>query len=467
MTCKAATFALVAGLATVSLSVNAQTPFGATTNPDHGTFLIVTDIHFDPFKVPDIVPKLDQALVSDWPAIFTAAGVDDFQTYGTDAGYPLTASALKLASGLGLDFDYVLYTGDYLSHDFAFDYNRLAGKDNNGLNSFSVKTAQYVSDAITVALPDIPVFGVMGNTDSVCGDYLIAPESPFTAGIREQWQKLAQQTEPFEAFDVGGFYKAAHPTVKDHDIIVLNDIFWSTKYQDNCNSDGGDPGQAMMAWLEWQLYQSKLQARKAHLLLHIPPGINAYSTSHGLGSCGSGITPFWNQDYARQFDALMAEYADVVDYSFSGHTHMDSFVVINDAQGRPNVAGHITPAVSPIFGNNPSLTAYLYDRSTGDVLDAATWYLSNLLQAHEGAAPDWQLEYVFREVYGTPDMSAASLARVSSQIMAIPSFQRSFIRYYAASTDGTNPVNDTNLKAFVCSQTAVSVETYKTCYCSQ
>ena len=433
---------------------------------DQGVFLIVTDIHFDPFALPDIVPDLDAADVPQWAEIFAKGAGDDFENYGSDAGYPLTASALKAASELPLKYDYVLYTGDYLSHDFELDYNRYAGRSPQGLTSFSVKTAQYVSDAINTAVPDVPLIGIMGNTDAICGDYMIAPESDFTKGVKSQWMQLTQQPDAFDHFDLGGYYKVEHPTVPDHDIIVLNDIFWSTKYQDACDPNGSTPGDAMMAWLEFQLFDSKVQGRKVHLLLHIPPGVNAYSTSRGFGSCESKITPFWDPNYGAQFIALMHDYADVVDYSFSGHTHMDSFSIINDANGNPNIAGHITPAISPIFGNNPAFTAYLYDRTNGDILDSATFYLNNLEDAAMGAKPIWQLEYVFSEAYGTTDMSAESLVQTAKVIKNDNNARNLFKKFYAASTDGTNPISDSNVTAFLCAQTAVSPEKYKDCYCS-
>jgi hypothetical protein len=30
-----------------------------------------------------------------------------------------------------------------------------------------------------------------------------------------------------------------HPTVPDHDITVLSDVFWSIAYRDNCDPNGG------------------------------------------------------------------------------------------------------------------------------------------------------------------------------------------------------------------------------------
>ena len=48
-------------------------------------------------------------------------------------------------------------------------------------------------------------------------------------------------------FAIGGFYAVPHPTVARHDMIVLNSIFWSAKYWDNCNRKAGAPG-AVASW---------------------------------------------------------------------------------------------------------------------------------------------------------------------------------------------------------------------------
>lgn len=433
---------------------------------DQGIFLIVTDIHFDPFTDPALVPEFDKAPVAQWPQIFANGGGGDVQGYGSDAGYQLTHSALRFIAGLGMKFDYVLYTGDYLSHHFISSYSRFAGQDAEGVTSFGIKTTQYVSDTIRAHVGDVPILGVMGNTDSVCGDYRIAPESPLTAGIRDQWAALSKASGGFGEFGAGGYYKVPHPTVPEQDIIVLNNIFWSPKYVNACNPQGGsDPGGAMIAWLDRQLSETRQAGRKAQILLHVPPGINAYSSSKGSGACNSRITPFWRTPYGGKFLALIQEYAGIVDYTFSGHTHMDSFTVLRDAAGKPLVASHITPAISPIFGNNPAFTAFLYDRKDGTVLDAATYYLANLPEASSGGTPNWQLEYVYRATYGVQDMSAASLSALARQIAAQPATRQTFETLYAATTQGSNPINASNRRAYTCALTAVDSTSYATCYC--
>ncbi|WP_165814786.1 metallophosphoesterase [Labrenzia sp. 011] len=433
--------------------------------PGEGLFLIVTDIHFDPFTVPALVPALDRNPVSEWSQIFAKGAKGVIRSYQHDAGYALTVSALQAAAAQNMTYDYVLYTGDYLSHDFNSDYLKHAGPSPQGHTSFAIKTAQYVSLLLEESFGGIPVYGVLGNTDSACGDYEIAPDSPFTAGIADQWATLSRQPMRFDRFRTGGYYKVAHPTLADQDIIVLNNIFWTPRYADSCGAGGGDPGGAMMTWLENELARTRKAGRKAQILMHVPPGINAYSTVHGTGSCDARISPFWHDRYSGKFVDLMRKYSVVVEYTFSGHTHMDSFAIIADTDGTPLVASQITPAVSPVFGNNPAFTAFLYDRTSGAIRDSATFYMPNLSAAAQGARPDWQLEYVYRSTYALQDLSPASRAALAARIKNDKTLRARFDDLYAVKAH-SRQITDSNWQAYACAQSTINRTAYETCYCT-
>ena len=42
----------------------------------------------------------------------------------------------------------------------------------------------------------------------------------------------------------------------------------------------------------------------------------------------------------------------------------------------------------------------LYDRTSGDLIDYATVYLTNLAEAGQGEEAKWAIEYTFRDAYG-------------------------------------------------------------------
>jgi hypothetical protein len=93
-------------------------PLPFTRLPGQGVFLIVSDLHFDPFADPAIVKELVAADVQAWPAIFESSKLPGFAQYGNDSNYPLMASALEAARRILPRPDFVLYPGDYLAHEF-------------------------------------------------------------------------------------------------------------------------------------------------------------------------------------------------------------------------------------------------------------------------------------------------------------------------------------------------------------
>jgi len=433
--------------------------------PDEGLFLIVTDIHFDPFSNPSLVPALDQNPVSGWTDILKSAA-GNIQSYGSDATFTLMVSALEAAAAQGMAYDYVLYTGDYLSHGFNSSYDSHAGANPRGVTSFSVKTTQYVSHLLGDTFGDIPVYGVLGNEDSACGDYRIEPAGAYLDGVGEEWAELSRQPQRFAEFQKYGNYKVAHPTIPDQDIIALNNVFWTTRYSNSCGTGDGNPGQDTMNWLNAQLLDTQQAGRKAQILMHVPPGADAYDTArHGVpDSCGQNVRLFWHEHFLSEFLDLMHKYAGTVDYTFSGHTHMDGFTVINDASGAPLIVNQITPAVSPIFGNNPAFAVFLYDKTNGTVKDSATYYLTNLDAAAAGAKPDWQLEYDYRGTYAVRDLSAASRASLAQILQNDEPLRQRFSDLYAVSAT-RKQIDAATWRAFGCALGAASRDTFKTCYC--
>jgi sphingomyelin phosphodiesterase acid-like 3 len=451
-----------------TVATHVATPFPVGSG--QGVFLSITDIHLDPFTVPSIVPRLDSQPVSQWHSIFRSAGAEDFVGYGQDAGYPLMMSALEQASNLGLSYDYILYSGDYLAHGFRAKYEATAGSTPVGYEQFVVKTVSFVGEMLESEIGTVPIMGVLGNNDAFCGDYWIADGSPLFADIERQWARLSQDPGRFGGFGTGGYYKLPHPTVPDLDIIALDNVYWSRSYESDhyphrCSPASGSPGGDVMTWLSQAVATSETAQRRVQILMHIPPGIDAWSTAHnGTGSCESQIALYWDDPFASEFESLVQNHPGVISRVFAGHTHMDSFSVLTDASGAPGFAINVTPSVSPYFDNNPAFTVYLYDLSSGEILNSATYNLTNLDAVGRGASAIWQLEYVFDHAYGVSDLSATELASAAAQIASDPSLQSQFVSYYGASTGQTLEI-DSNPLAFTCQQTALTRANFAACYC--
>ena len=84
-----------------------------------GTFVVLSDLHFDPFYDPLLVSDLVRADAADWQRLFERSAVEKLGAYGEDTPYPLLASTLRAAAGEAPDPDFALITGDFLAHGFA------------------------------------------------------------------------------------------------------------------------------------------------------------------------------------------------------------------------------------------------------------------------------------------------------------------------------------------------------------
>jgi sphingomyelin phosphodiesterase acid-like 3 len=432
-------------IALAGVRVGAQPP-----PPAVGRVLLISDIHLDPLADPSIVRQLIAAPVAQWDSIFQSSQRKSLATYGSDSNYPLFSSTLRQAATLG-PFDFVVFTGDSLRHDFSQAFVAAGGTPGQ-FGAYATRTAIFVVRELQRRLK-APVLAAIGNNDSGCGDYKIDPESSFLAALSDELAVLKTSPEAKSTFRLGGFFSLPHPTVANQDIVVLNSVFWSTSYS-SCTPNIGDPGEAELQWLSWKLYAARLQHRGVTLVMHIPPGMNAYSSSQG-GDCMNAVA-FWQDKYATQFSALMNTYSDVVRLTFAGHTHMDDFQVSPGVT--PSLPLKITPSVSPIFKNNPGISVLSYSTKTAAVSDITTFFI-----ALSSGAPAWAKEYQFSAAYGVGAFSAATLSTVTAGIRSGGAARTTFGSNYAVST--ASPMNSSNWPYYSCAQTYFTAADYRSCVC--
>lgn len=438
----------------------AELPF--TPGAGQGVFLHVSDLHFYPFADPALARRLIAAPVEQWAAIFRASTNTPFTQKGKDTSFPLLASMLAAAKGPA--YDYVLNTGDNLAHDFKQEFLAAGGAESE-YPAFVIKTMRFVDRMLEESFPGIPLISALGNNDATCGDYMLAPSDGMLPAVAHDLPAVAAHRQALHDYQMGGYYVVPHPKVPKHDIVVLSDVFWSRSYRDACEQNGGDPGSAELAWLEWTLYQAKLAGRTVSLAMHIPPGIDSFGSSRN-NACPLRVRPFWQDAYARRFLALVTLYKDQLRIGYAGHTHMDDFRVIADASGAPLLATRMTPALTPLFGNNPAFTVLLYSRTDASVADYATFYLSNLGEVGPGVAPDWKLEYTFRQAYKSTAYDAAGLMALSRSIRSDESARATFMRYYAVESPQPS-MTAANWSVYACAQTAILPDAFQACACPQ
>lgn len=411
-----------------------------------GTFSVISDIHFDPFAPPG-----DQAT--------SRIGEDTNQAL-------LTSGIAAFARGMA-SADFAIVPGDLLAHGFNAKAAASLGADPSSpaVDDMAAKTTLFVADALAGALGGKPAFVALGNEDSKCGDYKIEPGGPYLTATREAVRRLvgAERLEAdfAETWVAAGYYAARHPTLANGLIVVLNDVLWSPSYRDTCGSNGHAAAEAMMNWLGGTLARQRAAGGRVWLVHHIPWGIDAYATIDAKApSCAAKVVPFLREPFASGLRLLLMEYRDVIQASFSGHTHFDDYRLLIDQSGTVAGLDKITPALSPIFGQNPGFQVFTYDRQSGAPSDFTTWYLANPGDTAEAA--DWRVEYTFTEAYRQRRYAPDIVGALWQAMMEGGAVRDTYRRLYKV---GRGELGIDGLAAYLCAIGHTDIASFTTCYC--
>jgi len=433
-----------------------------------GSFLIVSDLHFDPFADPSLVNRLASADYRQWEQILESSGRSGMGSYGRDAPYPLLKSALEAMRDRDPAPDLILFGGDFLAHDFRGQYDKYAhDKSDAAYRLFVEKTIRFLALMFDSRFPSVPIMPTLGNNDADCGDYGVAPGGAFLKMFADVWAPLVARggsPAPFlDTFPVGGYYNVANPAIKGYRIIALNANLFSPKAR-NCGPDGDDHGTEELGWLDWNLYRTRLGNGKAWVIYHEPVGVDVYSSLTGGGICHGKVTMMLKDNYGAMLLQTLEKNARVVSASFAGHTHMDDFR-LDLKGGEPKFFTHITPSVSPVFGNNPAFQRFIFDRDSGTIRDFSTYVLANFATARNVSDARWEMEYDFAKTYGRKEYTTAALNSLYAELLEQKALRDSFIRYYASGTGGIT--TGENLKALLCGIGNMDADSFAACYCSE
>ncbi|MBV9688010.1 MAG: metallophosphoesterase [Alphaproteobacteria bacterium] len=440
-----------------------------------GQILAMSDLHFDPMADPRLVDRLAVAEPDGWSAILDNSSDRGFSQYGRDTNWPLLHSALRQMAETLPNPVFVLISGDFLAHHFREEFDAAASdRSDAAYRGFVRKTMEFLGQQLEQGFRGTPIIPALGNNDEICGDYQLQPGGPFLADTLPIIRGLvgnAGGPSLDRDWQSHGNYSARVGGVR---VLSTNTNFFSVRYRNTCGSPAdGDPGKATLAWLEAELAAAKVAQERVWLLYHIPPGIDGYATLR-RGSCPGPVVPMWEQAHAEAFIALLRRYSDIVIASFAGHTHMDDFRLIGDTGGRFAFA-LMTPAVSPIFGQNPAFRTVSYDAAAG-ITDQTTYALANLADATVapgGIPPEWRAEYTFTTQWSLPRIDLPSIDRLYSLITEVPEaaqrwhviFPVSSPVYWAPFSTGSEKLAQA-VRAFRCASGNIDPNDYEHCNCS-
>jgi sphingomyelin phosphodiesterase acid-like 3 len=416
-------------------------------------FLSVSDIHFNPFADPAIVAKLEAADLSQWDSILASSTVTAFSTYGSDINDPLFRSAVGAMKKEIPSPAFVLISGDFLAHDFDKTYQQYAtDKSQTAYTAFVTKTIAYVASTLRKAYPGVRIYPTLGNNDSDCGDYAVAPHSTFLANFRDVWRPIVRSSSFQRRFPTGGYYHADVAGLKNVRVIALNTNFFSTNYKNPCGKPGPDPGLRELDWLDAELDLARAEGKRVWLLFHIPPGMDVYDSLEG-GACPNLTSKtFWKDEYEQKYLKIAAAHQKTIAGSFAGHTHQDEFRIVNGD------FIHINPSVSPVFGNNPAFEIVDVERN-GDIANYTAWHLPNVTLP-------WAREYSFDEAYAKSNYDAATLTELAAAIGNDPATREKYFTYSSSGAAKSAAEALAKWQGYWCGLTTMTGSAFTTCYCA-
>lgn len=447
--------------------------------------LLVSDIHFEPFWDPDKVQQLVDAPGSKWTAILAAPPSPDREqrfaslqrtchSRGVDTSFALLESSVEAMRGHASDAKFVTVSGDLISHEFSCKFRTLFPHSTPGdYRAFVEKTVSYVMGKLNGSFPGVPVYYALGNNDSDCGDYRLDAHSEFLEVTgREVTRRFpaSDRQGALKTFAAGGYYSVSLPAPIEHArLLVLNDLFMSSKYATCSGKADPTAAEAQLAWLQRQLAQARRENNKVWVMGHIPPGVNLHATVEKLINICGGRKPEMFLSSEELADVLV-EYNDVIELAIFAHTHMDELRLLkpetNDRKpaSRAGVAVKMVSSISPVDGNNPSYTVARIDPTTARLNDYRVFTASN----QTGIEATWLEEYDFARSFHETGFSSSSVNRLIAGFAADPGARTQASQDYIGDFAGGNlsPVLEALWPQYVCSLSNYTANAFRSCVCS-
>ncbi|KEG05883.1 beta-fructofuranosidase-like protein [Trypanosoma grayi] len=260
---------------------------------------------------------------------------------------------------------YMFMAGDLQRHQF--DESGLTLNDTIGTLTENLAA---VNTSGTIEGPRVAI--AMGNNDMVPNYYLdaINGRNEFLKDEADIMEKndLLLPEEAQQFVKCAYYLRTVSPTVR---LIVLHTLVWCYSISPAIPDDETDPcGQ--FDFLNTQLADARKAGAKVIIMSHIPPYINVWGVLDARDFHSIRKDMYWKPVYQQRFNNLMKEYSDTVRVQLYGHTHLFSFQVLPGG-----VPSFIIPAITPVYGNNPSYFISEFDDNDWSLRSLAQRFLSN------------------------------------------------------------------------------------------
>ena len=247
--------------------------------------------------------------------------------------------AAQVEAKMDGDIEAILLAGDLCRHG-------LAAKEGSATNNWEEmkKTMRTVMDSLVEQFPDIPIIPVIGNNDVMYHDQAPSAEQKdqYYQDLWEIWFEDITANAAIAADDTikstflnGGYY--AYELADDIIVLALNGMYpFYENFEDQGMSD------VMIDWV-----QEVLEANpdKSFITLtHVFYGNNFYMDLEVL----------WNSQYTNKLLKILQQHQDRMILGVGAHIHhVQIMAPISEAVPDLDIVQIISPAVSPIYMNNP------------------------------------------------------------------------------------------------------------------
>jgi sphingomyelin phosphodiesterase acid-like 3 len=364
-------------------------------------------------------------------------------------------------------------SGDLISHGFDCKYRTLFPHPApDDYRTFVQKTLDYVIEELESSLPGVPVYVALGNNDSDCGDYRLNAHSEFLSVVGGEVAKGFPSTERQDAketFAAGGYYSVTLPApVRNTRLLVLNDLFMSSKYATCAGKPDPTAADAQLAWLQQQLTDARRNKETIWVMGHIPPGVDLHGTVTKRRDVCHGQSPEMFLSSEKMADE-MVEFSDVVRLAIFAHTHMDEMHILasESAVQHPALGSGVAvkgvSSISPINGNAPSFTVARVQTSSAALVDYSVFSASN----QTGVNTVWKEEYDYAKAYHEEAFTAAAVSKLIAGFKADPDANTKASQEYIRdfSPGGNSPLGLV-WPQYVCSLSNNSAQGFSSCVCS-
>lgn len=466
---------LLLGIAVITL-LNSSCTTEKINIKQKSQFINFTDLHFNPFYDTTLVASLDKSDVNLWDSIFATSAHKSVSKYDEETNYFLLKSAFEAMHHKIEKPDFMIFTGDYICHDFGENYTKYSGNSNmDDMHKFLLKTITYITKQATTIFPEVLIIPTFGNNDSYCGDYHLQNNGEFLQDFSKLYKPIlgnCLSTTEAVNFEKHGYYSIKSPLNTSLKIISLNSIYFSIKYQSdkytwNCNCQNPKQNQDSIAqkelkWFEEQLADSKIKNEKVWIITHIPPGINVFNTiEKNTDKNNVKAVLYWNEKYNKQYLDLLETYSNQIFTTMTGHTHMDDFKLHNTNSSASYI--HISPSVSPVFGNNPAFQIIDYNITQSKFTDYTTYFIN----IEDQQPTQWKKEYSFTETYPVKNLDAMAYDSLYTAMNTDSTYRLKYSHNFGVNSTHATIIDKTNWCWYNCGISSTLPVNFDNCVAQQ